>query len=315
MLPAFLTHCQPASFLIWLGGAMLVLSIPSFVSAEDGARTPQPVGSARELVEGLDLEEPMRKAILTVLRQNPDEREWSGRAGSILFAITAQPLPRGRFRSMALPTLLKMTTAATVSQLIQTKSLLSRYESEGLCEANTLRKALTRSAPRLNVLGSVKMLTHLAARKGEFSVALVYASESDIIGSLLEKHRLSIVKAAYRDTMHVQARRLMEGKQWQDALGLWRHLHERKLVSPPLYLDAARCFLALDRQDEAIEIVDEAISTFEEGESWAFFEQAGEIALDLNPDKAQAVAERAFSLALAKYRSHGHPLAPSAKPK
>ena len=78
-----------------------------------------------------------------------------------------------------------------------------------------------------------------------FAVAYVIAEQSDLSAYLLQPTELEKVRAAYRDVMHGQARDLMARSSWADALLLWQHLHQRKLVSQQLYLDAARCFQRL----------------------------------------------------------------------
>jgi len=202
-----------------------------------------------------------------------------------------------------LPKMLKLASVVALNELLQTDALLARYEKEGLDDATTLRQAILKSSGKLDVPGSVERLTSRARRQDGYAVALVFASEKDIATSLLEPERLQVVKLGYRDVMHGQARQLMKRENWQDAVGLWRHLHQRKLVSPRLYLDAARCFQALGQNADVVQVVDESLTAFAREDDWTFFEQAGELVLTIDTPKAQDLAERAFTLALQKYRS------------
>lgn len=90
----------------------------------------------------------------------------------------------------------------------------------------------------------------------------------------------------------------MARSAWSDALLLWQHLHQRKLVSPQLYLDAARCFRQLDQSPDAVRVLGEAIETFAKSGTAEFFEQAGDIALEIPTEPAQALAEQAYEKAI-----------------
>ena len=106
------------------------------------------------------------------------------------------------------------------------------------------------------------------------------------------------MRIAYRDVMHRQARDLMARSNWSDALLLWQHLHQRQLVSQQLYLDAARCFQQLDQTNDAVRVLREAMEAFAKSGTAGFFEQAGDIALEIPGEPAQALAEQAYQRAI-----------------
>lgn len=120
------------------------------------------------------------------------------------------------------------------------------------------------------------------------------------------------MQAAYREVMHRQARELMARAAWADALLLWQHLHQRKLVSQHLYLDAARCFQQLGRTSDAVRVLTEAIETSTKSGTAEFFERAGDLALEIETEPAQALAEEAYQKAIDMLREtvsrheHGH---------
>jgi hypothetical protein len=86
----------------------------------------------------------------------------------------------------------------------------------------------------------------------------------------------------------------MARKDWQNALLLWQHLHKRKLVSQQLYLDAARCFKELKQTADTVRVLGEAVTAFDDQGSPEFFEQAGDLLLDIQTDDAQSLAEAAY---------------------
>jgi hypothetical protein len=250
-----------------------------------------------------DLPDPVRDAMLTVLRQHPGETRWSGQSGRTLFGIAAKALPTGAGRQQAVPALLNLTHMLAVQELLKAKSLLDRYAESGLTDSTTLGQAVVEAAGRAHVVGSVKSLKHQAAVRDGVAVGYVFADEQDLTAQLFQPAELDTVKAAYRDVMHAQGRSLMKQANYKDAVLLWRHLHSRKLVSQSLYLDAARCFHALKQNDDAVRVLSEAMDAFSEAAPAEFFERAGDVALSIDSPAAQQLAQKAYNLASARLRS------------
>ena len=244
-----------------------------------------------------DIPEATRSAMLTVLRQHPTEYRWSGRRGPTVFAMAVKMLPSGASQHRAVPALLNLTHSLAVHELLKANSLLNKYGVKGLTDATTLCQAMVEAAGRLDITGSVKAITHQSAVQGNFVVGYVIAEEQNLTAHLLQDTELEKVKTAYRNVMHRQARGLMKRKYWKDAILLWRHLHKRKLVSQALYLDAARCFKALGQNEDTIHVLAEAIETFSATATADFFEQAGDIALSIDTDAAQLLAQKAYDSA------------------
>ncbi|HEY1806376.1 MAG TPA: PEGA domain-containing protein [Terracidiphilus sp.] len=242
------------------------------------------------------------EAMAKVLRQHPDGTRWGGQVGSTVFGIALKHLPHGDIRQRVTPTLLELTHLWAVQELLRAKSLLDHYAATGLTDATTLRDAVVEAAGKLQVTGKAKGAVFQSAVQGDYAVAYVLAEEPALTARLLQPVELGVVRNAYRDRMHRQARELMKRSEWQEALLLWRHLHQRKLVSPELYLDAARCFRELGQSQDALRLLTEAIDTFEKNASPDFLEEAGDIALAIETQPGQALAERAFHMASDRLR-------------
>jgi len=235
-----------------------------------------------------------RNAMLTVLRQHPGETRWSGRSGSSLFAIAVKRLPNDMVRQQAGPALLNFTHMLAVQELLKAKSLLDRYVAAGLTDATTLRQAVSQAAGGLEVTGKVRGVQHQATIQGDFAIAYVLADESALSAHLLQPVELEQVRTAYRNVMHAQARDLMQRSNWKDALLLWQHLHARKLVSPGLYLDAARCFKELGQDGDVVRVLTEAVNTLGPKAGPEFLERAGDLALTIQTEAGQKLAEQAY---------------------
>ena len=244
-----------------------------------------------------DLPAPVRDAMLTVLRQHPTETRWSGRTDSTLFAIAVKRLPRGSIRQQAVPSMLDLTGMLAFQELLKAKCLLDRYAAVGLTDATTLQQAVVEAAGTLQVKGKASTVLQGAAVRGEYAVAYVTAEEEAILARLLQETELEKVRSAYRDVMHRQARELMQRCDWADALLLWQHLHKHKLVSQQLYLDAASCFQHLNQVPDMLRVLTEAIDAFGKNATPEFLEKAGDMALTVETEQAQALAEKAYRMA------------------
>ena len=101
----------------------------------------------------------------------------------------------------------------------------------------------------------------------------------------------------------------MDRSNWKDALLLWHHLHARKLVSQQLYLDAASCFQHLNQIPDMLRVLSEAIDAFGKNATPEFLEKAGDMALAVETEPAQSLAEKAYRTASEQLKetiSSGH---------
>ena len=289
----------------WRWSGHFAASAPDQEAANDRTEPDGTLSGAATMADYLKrstVPEPVCQAMLTVVRQHPNETRWSGRSGSTLFGLACKRLPTGETGRRATPVMLGLAHTWSVHEVLTAKSLLDRYGQEGLTDATTLRQALQEVSTELHVVGSVSGIIHQAAVQDRFAVAWVLAEEQALTTRLLEVAQLEKVQTAYRDVMHRQARQLMDRSNWQDAILLWHHLHERKLVSQQLYLDVARCFAELDQEEDALRALSEALDAFAESRSAEFPEQVGDMAIDIQLEPAQALAERAYQMAIDRLR-------------
>lgn len=264
--------------------------------------SPKAFETALEYLAQAEVPKAVRAAMTTVLRQHPAQTRWAGRAGASLFGVAVKPLPSGDNRQRAVPALLELCQMLAVQEMLKAKVLLDRYAEAGLTDATTLALAVENASGRLQVVGTAKGVTHQAAAHGEYAVAYVMADESALVAHLLTPAALDVVRAAYRDVMHRQARELMQRSDWRNALLLWQHLHQQKLVSQQLYLDAARCFQRLGEEQDSLRVLAEAMDAFSNAPAPDFFEQAGDVALMMKSQRAQELAERAYRTASEQLR-------------
>jgi hypothetical protein len=251
-------------------------------------------------VERIELSPKLRAAMLTVVRQHPEVSRWSGTSDNTVFSIATRRLGEAGEKDPATPALVRLTAAQAANELLMAKSLLEVYESAQLNDATTLRAAVEASTEKLVIEGHLQAISLNSSPERGYAVSVAFGDRQRISAMLVRPADLKIVQEAYRDVMHAQARDLMARMNWPDALLLWHHLHQRKLVSQGLYLDAARCFAAQGKGDDVVKVLDEAIRSFVNEAPSAFFEQAGDVALGLKTNDGDLLAEQAYKLASQK---------------
>lgn len=233
----------------------------------------------------------VREAMVTVLRQHEDENEWLGRSGEIVFALGAQPISqsaRGDLTRMEIQ---------LQNDLLLTKNILDAFAARRLDDATTLKKALLIARHQLKAGGKSQGAQWKVFIREKSIFGWAFVNENQLQSRLFEPENFEQIQLAYRDCAHENARNLMASGKWEDALRFWFHLHDRKLTSPGLYLDAARCFTELKRSDEALEVLREAVRVFASLQDDQFFELAGNLFEELGQnDDAERAYEKACEI-------------------
>ena len=240
----------------------------------------------------------LRNAVMIVIQQHPETTCWSGTEGNRIFSVVAIAIPDGKPQSQIRQALRVQCGIQVIAELLTAKSLLVLYQSERLDDVTTLKAAVRASFSVLESTGKLQITAQRIAIQDQFVIGIAVADRDKIIATLLAPTQKEIVKSAYRDIMHHQAVAMMEKEQWTDALAFWRHLHQRRLVSTRLYLDAATCFIKLEKKDEAVRIAREAIDKYPKANDAYFYEQLGNILLlDPGNEESQQAAVKAFERA------------------
>lgn len=259
--------------------------------------------SAVGVLDQSSLEEPLRSAITTAIRNQPQQRQWGGEHGDYLFGVAVRPLPQGSLRNRATPITLSTVQGIALHEMLIIKAVLQRYSEVGLTDADALRQALLRMTDGIRVNGRVQDTRQEAAVQKEFAVGYVIARRDALTAHLMTDANLSAVKNAYRDVMHARLRALMQKEQWPEAVGIWQHLDERKLESGTLLLDVARCFQKQAEPNKALEVLVRARSLQMETATVEFLTELGDVGLLLGIKNANDFAEESFLEALRRFQN------------
>lgn len=277
------------------------------VPAADNKEAAKPVASpqgsdaAVSFLKEPDLAEALRQAMLDAVRQHPDQLRWSGRSGGTLFGIAAKRLPADP-KHAAIPALVDLTQMLAINELLTTKSVLDVYQEADLTDATTLAQAVARAAEHLQVSGTSVGARMQGGSNEGYAIAFVLAADSSLRVHLSKAPQLEAVRIAYREIKHAQARELMARHDWKNAILALRHLSQRRLVTPSLYLDAATCFKELDQPDDAIKMLGDALARYRNDASEEFLEAVGNLAIEIDRSAAQDLAVNAYELASSRLK-------------
>lgn len=269
-----------------------------------------PLATLSDWIEKQSIEAETSQAMIRSIGHHPDEERWSGSANGKIFAVVlVKSNPQGPARQAIRLAAQRRSHMLAVNEMLQAKSLLDAFASNGLEDAVTLRKAVLKAGLRfegaasqneydtLQVKGSGRLLRSASKIFDESVASYVLANASELVTHLTKPPQLERVKAAYREVMHTEARRLMQLQQWEEALELWHHLHSRELVSPSLYVDAATCFHHREEDAESLRLLDEAFQVYRESGSMDFFERVGDLAMLISDPDSDAIAIAAYDRA------------------
>jgi len=256
------------------------------------------------VLDNLQLPAKLDRDIRLIVKRNPQATSWVGSSNTTLFAICHAPLPSrvsGAARTRMIPAWQRKTTVQATAELLRTKALLNFYQNSGMTDAAALQRAFQTVAGKPNVTGKLAGFTERSVVFDDRTFSLVYANQDSIDVTGKSDATMEQIRSAYRDVLHEQSRQLMKEKEWQESLGLWKHLHSLDLATPDLYLDAAVCFAELDQKQDACQLLEQSLSSFSETADSDYFEHVGELAASLQTPQADEIAARAFDLALQSF--------------
>ncbi len=256
---------------------------------------------ATRAVSSFELTAPLRKAVNDSIRERSEATEMVDDGAGALYSLRVFPLPSGANGKRLWPAILSREKTKATARLLKVDSIRKAAQKEGLTDTSGLDEAIEYAAADPKFVGTVKNLSsHQKALDGS-AITLVYAPQEQVNSTLQSEIAIARLREAYRDAIHRQSRRLMEQKRWGESLELWRHLHKLELTSPELYLDTAKCFIALKQPADATGLLKQTLKTHATHTDWRFFEEVGELLLSIESKDAQDAAVEAFDLAGEKY--------------
>jgi hypothetical protein len=202
----------------------------------------------------------LKTAMLAAMNRHPEADRWSGVDDKQIFGICVVPFTDrdvkdgdiGMFRSSA--------RLLAVKEMLFAKVLLDKYAETGLTDAGSLREAVARANESFTVRSKITFDIEEAIIEGNRIVGLVVADRKKIVATMTEQTRIDAVRAAYCEVVHRQAKRLIAGKKYDEALNTLLELRQAKLLGREQLFEVLGCFVGMNKPADAEKIVDNLLT-------------------------------------------------------
>jgi tRNA A-37 threonylcarbamoyl transferase component Bud32 len=239
----------------------------------------------------------------------PEQTAWTGEAKEWAFALAVRRVPP-KLPDPAVQGFRTLAHAAAVQELVFRHATFAAYTKAGLSDDKLLRAALLKCSDQfpLHLKATVKGLLHQTDVRDGVALAYVAAPAHGLEAALVAGPVHKLVRNAYQDVAHEQARQHMTGKRWKEALLLWKHVHDRQLATPAFNLDASRWLASLGQGKEALALLRATVGEAKIAGTPLLLEELGDVAFALREasraddaelaQAADAVAREAYEAAL-----------------
>jgi hypothetical protein len=197
----------------------------------------------------------LKTAMLAAMSRHPEADRWSGVDDKQIFGISVVSFTDrdvkdgdvGMFRTTA--------RLLATKEMLFAKVLLDKYAETGLTDAGSLREAVAQANESFSVRGKITFDIEEAVIEGNRIVGIAVADRKKVVATMTEQTRIDAVRSAYRDVVHRQARRLIAGKKYEEALNTLLELRQANLLGREQLFEVLGCFVGMNKPADAEKIV------------------------------------------------------------
>jgi tetratricopeptide (TPR) repeat protein len=274
-----------------------------FFLCREAAGEAQNVAIVKEFLRRTPLSAAEQREIAEAIRSVSPRTEWVLSDGGTVCSIVLIPVQKDKRAALQL----RLEEMARTKASLRAHHLLylrawsgagrkARYANEesvaeALADWDGKREEGERLKPGLSV----------AAASKDWGFALVRTREDSLktlekrIGGMSE----GALDTAYCAALYPRARELFERGRYEEALPVYRELHDLRWARPVAYLDAAECFLRAGDPESAARLAAETVTELGGTMDHALLARAGDIALESGEE---VLAERFYRRAIEKLR-------------
>lgn len=275
--------------------------VPSETNEDDEQHSQQTTGNAQSaaiaFVRRSNFSEKIKQALSKLIRSQNNQLAWVTESDGRVLAIAAMARPKNDAARRATSILAETAHLRALAEMLLTESLAQKFAEDGLTHRDALKEAVMLASGQLRFAGTVKGYEQQAGLQGDYLVGLVVAPVDQVaIAAGDDANRLA-VRSAYGQVISSQAKKLMKSENWDEAIALWLHLHQIKLTSKEIYLDAARCFYHMGKPGDAVMLIDQALKTVGTRTDASYLFAMGDLAAEIDTEESREIAVRAYQAA------------------
>ena len=198
----------------------------------------------------------LEKAMLDVLERHPESDRWSGNDKKQIFGIVVVPFTDRDVKDDDLGMFRKTAGQLATKEMLLAKVLLDRFAETGLTDPGTLRQAAAEANESLVVRAKIDYSIKETYIEGKRIIGIAVADREKITTTVTDQVQTKAVRDAYRQLVRRDAATLIQKRNFEQALLRLQELRKADLFDRECLSDVLRCFVGLDRPDEAEKIVE-----------------------------------------------------------
>ena len=202
----------------------------------------------------------LEKAMLDALERHPTTDRWSGVTENQIFGIVVVPFTERDVTDGDLGMLRKTAQLLAMKELLLAKVLLDRFAESGLTDSSTLRQAVAEANESLLIHTKIDFSIKETYLDDKWIVGIVVADREKIVTTVSSRTQTEAVREAYRQLVRQNATTLIQKRKFEQALLRFRELRLAGLYDEECLTDVLRCFVGLDRVDDANKIVESLLA-------------------------------------------------------
>lgn len=239
----------------------------------------------------------LKQTLNDLIGSHGEQLAWVTESKGKILAVAAVPRPKNEAARRATSILAGTAHMRALAEVILSESLTQQFAEDGLTNREALKEAALLATGELRIAGSASGYEQQAGLQGDFLVGLVVAPVDQVVAALNDDHNRSQLRSAYAQMISARGKKLMEEENWDEALALWLHLHQTKLASKQVYLDAARCFYQMGKPGDAVMLIDHALKTVGTRADANYLFAMGDLAAEIDTEESRRIAVRAYEAA------------------
>ncbi|MDR2180769.1 MAG: hypothetical protein LBP21_10705 [Synergistaceae bacterium] len=286
----------------------LLASFAAFLLCQRAGGETKNVEILEELLGQTPLSAAEQKNILDAIctknaRQSPSQTEWVLSGDGKVYALVLLPVPQDQRATLQV----RLEEMARTNASLRAHRLLylrawsgvgrkTRYGNE-----DSVAEALTEWDKGRGEGERLKPDLSVAVISKDWAFALVRTLEESVnaLGTQIDTMPEDVLDTAYCAALYPKAKEFFEQERYDEALIVYRELHDLRWARPAAYLDAAECLLRTGDPKSAACLAAETAAELDDVMDHRMLRRAGDILLDAGE---AVTAERLYRRAVEKLR-------------
>ena len=257
-----------------------------------------------KLFKDSDIPKRVTDKILFEIRENSGDNYWCGKISDKLYSIYVLQIPSTSTAKKAIAAYISLARKKALQKLFLLEGITRKYSELGFTDIDAINIAALKCSDEFMVSGVITTQTHSEVVEENLVVSFNCVDPERITASIDAENNIALFKAHYAKVVGDKALEAMGDKKYSKALVIWKSLFDLGLESPKIYLGVAKCFLGLNKSDQAFIMVDTVLNEYGRSYPLSFYEEAADILIEIGSAESNDLAELIYNNALNQLQSN-----------